>query len=130
MDGQTEERFVERGFRELIEAQEREAEAEPGGLRATHLGITRLVEPRALYREAVSLDEGTDPPVREVLRSLRRARTYLVGELSGSNGLEADLASSGIGWKVVPRTGHAMGLQNPEGFAETIADVVAEHWPH
>ena len=39
------------------------------------------------------------------------------------------LAAIGVGWKIVPETGHPMGLQNPEGFAQTVADVVAEAWP-
>jgi pimeloyl-ACP methyl ester carboxylesterase len=127
-DGQTEEQFAERGFSELIESQTGEAEAEPGGLRATHLGITRLVEPRAIYRAEASMREGTDPSVRSLLRDLRLPRTYLIGELSDPDpeGLEADLAAMGIGWKVVPRTGHSMGLQNPAGLAEAIAEVEAE----
>jgi hypothetical protein len=130
MDGQTEEQFVEHGFSELIASQASEAEAEPGGLRATHLGISRLIEPRAIYREAVSMAEGTDPSVRSMLRGLQLPRTYLMGELSDPEGMEADLGTMGIGWKVVPRTAHPMGLQNPEGFAEAVAAVVAEHWRH
>lgn len=130
MDGQTEDQFAEHGFSELIASQASDAEAEPGGLRATHLGITRLLEPRAIYREAVSMAEGTDPSVRSLLRGLQLPRTYLMGEMSDPEGLEADLATMGIGWKVVPRTGHPMGLQNPEGFADAVAEVVAEHWSH
>lgn len=128
MEGQTEEEFVELGFNELVEAKAKDAEAEPGGLGAAHLGITRLVEPRALFREAVSMAEGTDPTVRSLLHDLQLPRSYLIGALSDPEGLEADLATMGIGWKVVPDTGHAMGLQNPAGFAQTIAEVVADHW--
>jgi pimeloyl-ACP methyl ester carboxylesterase len=130
MDGQTEEQFAEHGFSELIASQASEAEAEPGGLPATHLGMTRMLEPRAIHREAVSMAEGTDPSVRSLLRGLQLPRTYLIGELSDPEGLEADLTTMGIAWKVVPRTGHPMGLQNPEGFAEAVAAVVAEHWSH
>jgi pimeloyl-ACP methyl ester carboxylesterase len=130
MDGQTEDQFAEHGFPELVESQASEAEAQPGGLLAAHLGMTRLLEPRAIHREAVSMAEGTDPPVRSLLRGLQLPRTYLQGELSDPEGMEADLAAMGIGWKVVPRTAHPMGLQNPEGFAEAVAEVVAEHWSH
>ena len=34
----------------------------------------------------------------------------------------------GVGLKVVPETGHAMGLQNPEGFAQAVADVIPASW--
>lgn len=130
LGGQSEDEFVERGFSELLEAQARKAEAQPGGLPAAHLGITRLVEPRALHREAVSLEAGTNPPVRSLLRELQIPRWYLQGELSDPEpDLERDLAAIGVRWKVVPMTGHPMGLQNPEGFAQAVADVVATSWP-
>jgi len=130
LGGQTEEQFVERGFQELLEAQAKEAEAQPEGLRAAHLGITRLVEPRAIHREAVSLERGTDPTVRSLLGTLGMPRWYLQGELSDPEpDLERDLAAMGVGWKVVPKTGHPMGLLNPEGFAQTVAEVLAVSWP-
>lgn len=129
LGGQTEDRFVARGFDELLEAQSKEAEAQPDGLRAAHLGITRLVEPRALHREGVSIEQETDPSVRTLLGALTMPRWYLVGELSDPEpDLERDLALMGVGWKVVPGAGHAMGLQNPEGFAQTIAEVLAASW--
>ena len=43
--------------------------------------------------------------------------------------LQRDLAAIGVEWKVVPDTGHAMGLQNPEGLAQTVAEVLATSWP-
>jgi hypothetical protein len=56
-------------------------------------------------------------------------RWYLNGELSSREpDLERELASVGVGWKVVPQTGHPMGLQNPAGLAETVADIVAACW--
>jgi pimeloyl-ACP methyl ester carboxylesterase len=129
LGGQTEAQFVERGFGELLEAQAKEAEAMPDGLRAAHLGITRLVEPHALHREAVSLARGTKPSVRSVLGNLPMPRCYLRGERSDPEpDLERDLAAMGVGWKVVPKTGHPMGLQNPEGLAQTIAEVLASSW--
>jgi pimeloyl-ACP methyl ester carboxylesterase len=129
LGGQTEDQFVERGFSELLEAQSTEAEAEPDGMRAAHLGITRLVEPRALHREAVSLERGTDPSVRSLLGRLEMPRWYLKGELSDPEpDLRRDLEAMGVGWKVVPNTGHPMGLQNPHGLAQTIAEVLASPW--
>lgn len=129
LDGQTEGQFVEHGFRKLLEAQSQEAEAQPEGLRAAHLGITRLVEPRAIHREGVSIERGTDPPVRTLLNELAMSRWFLIGERSDLEpALEHDLAAMGVGLRVVPNTGHAMGLESPDGLAQTIAEVLAASW--
>jgi pimeloyl-ACP methyl ester carboxylesterase len=128
-DGQSEERFLTHGFPELLQAQAKEAEAQPDGLRAAHLGITRTADPAALHREGLSLQRGTDPSVRSLLRTLQMPRWYLQGELSDPDpDLERDLAAMGVGWKVVPNTGHAMGLQNPEGLAQAVAESMAASW--
>jgi pimeloyl-ACP methyl ester carboxylesterase len=128
--GLTEEQFVTHGFRELLEAQSKEAEAQPDGLRAAHLGITRTADPLALHREGVSLERGTDPSVRSLLRTLQMPRWYLQGELSDpAPDLQHDLAEMGVGWKVVPKAAHAMGIQNPEGLAQAVAEAVAASWP-
>jgi pimeloyl-ACP methyl ester carboxylesterase len=123
--GQTEVEYVQHGFPELLAAQAVEAEGEPMGLRAAHLGITRLVEPRAIFREAVSMDRPVEPSILSLLANLAMPRWYLQGELSGPDQeRERDLAAVGVGWKVVPRTGHAMGLQNPLGLAQAVAEVM------
>jgi pimeloyl-ACP methyl ester carboxylesterase len=130
LGGQAEDQFAERGFGELLETQAKEAEAQLAGLRAAHLGITRLVEPRAIHREAVSMRDGTDPSVRSLLRELQMPRWYLQGEASDPEpDLQRDLATMGVGWKLVPKTGHAMGLQNPDGFAQAVAEALAASWP-
>jgi pimeloyl-ACP methyl ester carboxylesterase len=121
--------FVETGFRELIAAQTREALDAPGSLRARHLEITRIIEPRALYRERVSLDRVTTPTTRSLLEGLRMPRWYLIGALSDPEDLEADLSSMGIGWKVVADAGHPMAMQNPVGVAERVAEAIAASWP-
>ena len=127
---QSEQQFVDSGFGDLIEVQEREAEAEPTGLRAAHLGMTRLLDPRAMHREEDSLQRGTDPSVRSLLSELEMPRFYLQGELSDPEpGLQRGLEEIGVDWKVVPKTGHPMGLQNPRGLAETIAEALAVSWP-
>jgi pimeloyl-ACP methyl ester carboxylesterase len=122
-DGQTEAAFVETGFAEMLDGQRRQAEADPTGLRARHLGITELIEPRAIYREEVSMMRGTDPPLRSLLGRLEIPRWYLIGEFSDPEDLQRELAGMGVGWKVVPDTGHPMGLQNPAGFAAAVAEV-------
>jgi pimeloyl-ACP methyl ester carboxylesterase len=129
LDGQSEKQFVERGFRELLEGQSKEAEAQPGGLRAAHLGITRLIEPRAIHREAVSMSVGESPSIRSLLGTLAMPRWYLQGEASDQEpDLQRGLAAMRIGWKVVPKTGHAMGLMNPEGLAQAVAETVPPSW--
>jgi pimeloyl-ACP methyl ester carboxylesterase len=127
-EGQSEAEFLDRGMGELLASQSLEAEANPTGLRAAHLGMTRLLEPRATYRESASMSVGRNPSVRQQLARLEIPRWYLNGELSDADGLEADLATIGVAWRVVPGTGHPMGLQNPSGFAQTVADVVADSW--
>jgi pimeloyl-ACP methyl ester carboxylesterase len=120
----------EEPFGGQTEAQSKEAEAQPDGLRAAHLGITRLVEPRALHREAVSLERETNPSVRSLLSNLEMPRWYLQGEASDPEpDLQRDLAAMGVGWKVVPNTGHPMGLENPEGLAQAVAEALAASWP-
>src|SRR6185503_17346400 len=114
-EAQSEAGYVQRGFPELLDAQQREALEAPRGLRAAHLGMTRGIEPRALYREEASMRDGTDPSIRIVLAGLTMPRWYLVGELSDPANLRDELAAIGVGWKVVPQAGHPMGLQNPAG---------------
>ena len=129
LDGQSEGQFVESGFGDLLGRQEQEAVANPDGLRASHVGITRLVEPRAIYREAVSMEVETTPPLRSVLAGLDIPRWYLLGGLSDPEPqLEHEMAAIGVGWKVVPDTGHAMGLQNPLGLAQAVAEVLPAAW--
>jgi pimeloyl-ACP methyl ester carboxylesterase len=124
-DGQSEEAFVKHGFPKLIADQTMEAEAAPAGIRAVHVEMTRLISPQALYREGRSLAAGTTPPTRSLLRDLRMPRWYLIGELSDPEGLEPDLTSMGVVWKVIPRAGHPMALQNPEGVAQAVAEALA-----
>jgi pimeloyl-ACP methyl ester carboxylesterase len=128
-DGQSEAAFVESGFIALLAGQAAEAEAAPRGIRARHLEMTRLIDPRALYREDVSMASETVPPTRELLARLTMPRWYLNGEWSDADGLEADLAAMGVGWRTVPDAGHPMALQNPAGFARLIADLIPAAWP-
>ena len=56
-------------------------------------------------------------------------RWYLHGALSDPEpDLQRDLAAMGVGWKVVPNTGHAMGLQNPAGLARAVAELLSASW--
>jgi len=106
--------------------------ADPAGISAVHLGITRVVDPRAIHREAGSMDSTAGRPLAAVLVGLAMPRWYLHGELSEPEpDYERFLAESGIGFRIVPAAGHPMGLQNPAGLAATVAGIVAEsgqHW--
>jgi len=129
LEGLSEEEFVERGFPDQLASKLTDAMANPDGLGAAHLGITRLVEPRAVYREAVSMERERTPTLRSILGGLEIPRWYLNGELSDPDpDFDRGIAAMGVGLKVVPKTGHPMGLQNPEGFARTVADAVAASW--
>jgi pimeloyl-ACP methyl ester carboxylesterase len=129
LEGQSEDQFVELGFPDLLEGQEKEAAGTPNGLRAAHVGITRLVEPRAIYREAVSMEVETTPTLRSLLGGLEMPRWYLLGGLSDPEPeFEREMAGIGVGWKVIQETGHPMGLQNPQGLAQAVADVLPASW--
>ena len=127
-DGQPEDEFVGEGFDELLRGQREDALTTPTGVRAKHVGITQLIEPRALHREAVSMRDGTDPSIRGSLAVLTIPRWYVIGELSDAENLQADLAAIGVGWKVVPDAGHPMALQNPEGVARAVAEAASAAW--
>jgi pimeloyl-ACP methyl ester carboxylesterase len=130
LDGQTEDQFVELGFPARLAGQSKEAQAHPDSLGAAHLGITRMVEPRAIHREAVSMERETEPSLRTLLAGLLMPRWYLNGELSDPDPeVDRELAAMGVGVKTVPLTGHPMGLQNPEGMAEAIAEAIPASWP-
>lgn len=124
--GQSEEEFVARGFGDMVASQRSTAEADPAGIPAVHLGMTQLLEPRAVYRSAVSMRDGHDPSARWLLAELTVPRWYFVGELSEPEpDFENLLRTLGVSLLRVPGTGHAMGLQNPRGFAEALAGVLA-----
>jgi pimeloyl-ACP methyl ester carboxylesterase len=122
----SEEEFATRRFPDMVESQEQEAVKDPEGVVAAHVGMTRLLWPRGLHRAARSRVRGTDPSVRSILQSLQVPRFYLGGENS-DEALEPqqDLVSAGVRWLTVPQTGHPMGIQNPRGFAETIAEALS-----
>jgi pimeloyl-ACP methyl ester carboxylesterase len=129
LDGQTEDQFAERGLPDQLARQAKEAEAHPDSLGAAHLGITRLVEPRAIHRESVSMAREASPTLRSRLASLEMPRWYLNGELSDADPeFDREMEAIGVGLKVVPQTGHPMGLQNPEGLAQAVAEVVPGSW--
>jgi pimeloyl-ACP methyl ester carboxylesterase len=125
-DGQSEEHFVARGFAELVASQRSSADADPAGIPAVHLGMTQILEPRAVYRSDVSMRDGHDPSARSLLASLSAERWFLVGELSEPEPeFEASIRELAVSLLRVPDTSHAMGLQNPRGLANAVAAILA-----
>jgi pimeloyl-ACP methyl ester carboxylesterase len=124
-DGQSEDEYVNHGFAELIASQRSSAEAEPQGIPAIHLGLTQVLEPRAVYRSEVSMRDGDEPSARSLLAGLEADLWYLEGELSEPDPeFEAGMRALGVSYLRVPDTGHAMGLQNPSGFAAAVASII------
>ena len=129
-DGQTEDEFVDHGFASIVEEQTKAAEEQPTGIPAAHVGMTRLIEPRALYREEISMRDPTDPPTRSLLLGLQAPRWYLQGALSDPDPVfQEEMSAAGVTWVEVPDTGHPMGLQNPYGLAAAVAEAAASTWP-
>jgi pimeloyl-ACP methyl ester carboxylesterase len=74
------------------------------------------------------MERDTEPPLRPTLKALQMPRWYLDGAKSAPLTPRDDLEAAGIAFSVVPETGHAMGLENPHGLAQTTADVLAQSW--
>jgi pimeloyl-ACP methyl ester carboxylesterase len=128
--GQPYEQFAASGLPGMISRQEQAARQDPHGLTAAHLGMVRILSPHGVHRSAQSLARGTDPTVRTLVKGLRMPRFYLYSEFGvlSEAELEAkkDLESAGVGYLMVPETGHQMGLQNPKGFAQRIAEAIGQ----
>jgi pimeloyl-ACP methyl ester carboxylesterase len=125
-DGQSEDEYLDHGFADLVASLRATANEDPNGTPAVHLGLTQLLEPRAVYRSEVSMRDGHEPSARSLLQGLSADRWYLEGELTEPDPeFEAGLRAEGVNWLHVPETGHAMGLQNPRGLADAIAAIVS-----
>jgi pimeloyl-ACP methyl ester carboxylesterase len=80
----------------------------------------RLADPVAFHRSATGVVELPDPTPAELLGGLRIPCTYLLGERNlGVPGV--DDPDIGVPVRVVPGAGHDMFIDNPDGFAETLA---------
>ena len=127
--GQSEAEYVSTGYQALLSGLAETAAADPGGVSAVHLGITRVVDPRAIHREARSMDAVDQRELASLLVGLKMPRWYLQGALSEREpDFERFLTESAIGFAIVPDAAHPMGLQNPSGLAATVAEVVAKSW--
>jgi len=90
---------------------------------AGYAASLRLADPVAVHRSATGLVELPEPTPAKLLGELRIPRTYLLGERN--LGLpEVDEPDLGIPVRVVPGAGHSMSTDNPDGFAEAVADAL------
>lgn len=121
---QSENEFVGSGYHEFVADHERAALEDPAGISARHLGMFRMMSPKAVHRTATSIVAGADRSTRETYKGLPMKKTFVVGEWS-EEAQDQDLVDAGARWEIVPEAGHPMGLQNPAGFAEVISRALA-----
>lgn len=81
----------------------------------------RHASPLGMYRSARGLYEGTRPTMRQLFFNLTVPKAYLFGAHSLPNAAADRIAASGVPVLVVPKTGHLMPDENPDGLAEAIA---------
>lgn len=114
---QPEAEFLAHGFDELV----------GGSRRDYHRWAATLAHwsPAAVWRLSASLKAGQTPDGRQVLYDLDMPRTYLIGADSLPNPDQDELPRHGIQVLVVPRAGHSMAWENPEGVASAIATVAS-----
>lgn len=80
----------------------------------------RQSDPKAVYRGAKSLVDGSTSDWREAFYKHPATKTFIFGELSLPTPDFGALAEVGISTQVVQKAGHSMGLENPVGLATAI----------
>lgn len=111
--GYTEEEFVAHGWKEVRDRV------------GPHWWSTmRLADLRGLHRTAVSLAQGTQPAIRELLKALPIPRAFLHPE-GDEPEAAGDLSAAGVQVIAIPESGHTIMLDNPEAFARTLRALLA-----
>ena len=113
----TEEEFVSYGHSKFVEQMRNAGFPE-------YAGTVRACGPAALHRSAVSLIARRRPTYREQLARLGIPRTFIYGEKNVPNPDIERLIADGIDVRVIPDSGHDMMIDNPDGFAEAVADAI------
>ena len=92
--------------------------------------LGRVADPRALHRTAAGMLADARPNLWDRFVGLAIPRTYLYGERTLQQPEKARAAERlrghGVAVLTVPGAGHAMALDNPDGFAAVIAAVLLE----
>jgi pimeloyl-ACP methyl ester carboxylesterase len=113
----TEDEFVATGHAELVEG------VRNAGF-ADFAGTLRVCDPAALQRSAVSLIAPRRPTYRTQLARLAIPRTFIYGDKNLPTSDIDQLEGDGVAVRVLVGSGHDMLVDNPDGFAEIVADVV------
>ncbi|MEV4941362.1 alpha/beta fold hydrolase [Streptomyces zaomyceticus] len=113
---QDEDAFVAEGYASML----------AGVDRADYAARLRLADPLAVHRSAVALVEGSVPAPGDLLAAAAVPRTFLVGELSLPDPDAEKAAAFGVPVVVIPRAGHNLMLDNPDGFADALAHALAD----
>ncbi|WP_199546908.1 alpha/beta fold hydrolase [Streptomyces sp. N35] len=107
---QDEEAFVTEGFARMV----------AGAKLPLDAARLRLADARALHRSATALVEGTDPSWGALFMELEQPRAFIVGERTRPDAETDLMAAAGVPVVDVPRAGHNMMIDNPQGFAEAV----------
>ena len=91
-----------------------------------YAGTFQIADPTGLHRSAVSLIARRSPTYRGHLAALPIARTYVFGEETLPDPDVDRLRKAEIDVRIVLRAGHGMMIDNPNGFASTLADAIEQ----
>jgi haloalkane dehalogenase len=116
----SEDEFVNHGYHDMV-SQFRAMSSDNLGI-AVLTGNWQIAAPKAIYRGAVNLVQGSQPSWRSMLYKLAIPRTYIFGEQSLPDNDSEILPAYGIRIATVRNAGHGMIIDNPEGFAAVITD--------
>ena len=116
---QSESEYVAEGHGRFLHGIEQEIRQSPG--LASFFGVLKVADPVAVHRSAVGLMRGTVPPQRELFLSMKIPRAFIYGEHSlGDPDLDT-LRAGGVDIFNIPKAGHGMMDDNPEGFGLALA---------
>lgn len=90
-----------------------------------YASTVRAADPVCLYRSAASLIANRTPTYRERLYAMTMPRTFIFGERTLPDLDEHILRAQGIDVRIVPGASHYMMGDNPDGFADAIADAMS-----
>jgi len=115
---QSEYDYITTGHRQFIESIRHGIRDMPS--LSSYVGALEIADPKAMYKSAVGLTRETLPTPRELFLSMKTPRAFIVGEYSLPDPDVDLLRSAGIKVLIVPKAGHSMMHDNPEGFALTL----------
>lgn len=119
---QSEDDFIETGFEKIVMALRLSAHQNLAD--SIYRATFSQSYPVALYRSAVGLLEGTNPPQREILVGFTIPKSYITGEQNVEEIPFEQLHKLGLTTHIVPKAGHAMMHENPEGFRQTLLEAI------